>query len=198
MENILYLDDYINLYNKRHNKIIIKKPYKETLENGKIINKEKFIKVFNKIISENKLNKNIFNNEITVIINSLYRVEDKKILLDVLESLNYKRVKIIKEINLLKINKDTIYINASKSYILIYYIDNFGNVSYLTYTYNMINKILLPNIIKNLDFKKIIVYGKNYEEVISILDKGKINYFYYEDSKNFILKNAISKEDVKY
>ena len=80
MENILYLDDYINFWNKKLNKILVIKPYKNTLLNGHIIDRDKFIKRFNKIIIDNKLNKNIFNNTITIIINSSYTKEDKRII----------------------------------------------------------------------------------------------------------------------
>ena len=61
MNNVLYLDDYINFYNSKNKKIIITKPYKNTLKCGRIIDRDKFIKKFNKIILDNHLNNNLFN-----------------------------------------------------------------------------------------------------------------------------------------
>ena len=52
MDNIIYIDDYINLYNKKNHKLIITKPYNNTLRNGFIIDKDKFIKKMNKISSK--------------------------------------------------------------------------------------------------------------------------------------------------
>ena len=51
MNNILYLDDYINIYNLKNNKLITIKPYKNTLENGLIIDKDKFNKKLKWIIN---------------------------------------------------------------------------------------------------------------------------------------------------
>ena len=69
MEDYLYLDDNINLYSKKNGKIYIVVPYKDTLKDGRIVNKEKFIKKFSELIKDLKINNNIFNNSISVIRN---------------------------------------------------------------------------------------------------------------------------------
>ena len=110
MEDYLYLDDYINLYSKKNNQIIKILPYKDTLKYGRIINKEKFIKKMITVLNDLKLNKNIFNNNITVIINKNISLSDKEIITDSLEALNYKKVKFINELDYLKLNKNKIYL----------------------------------------------------------------------------------------
>ena len=108
MENILYLDDYINLYNKKKDLLIKNIPYKGTLKYGKIIDHIKFIKKYNKILENNKLNKNILGSSILVIINDSYTKEDKRIIKEALENLNYKRVVFKKELEYFKIKKNSI------------------------------------------------------------------------------------------
>ena len=95
MENILYIDDYINLYNKNINKIIVYKPYKNTLNKGRIIDREKFIKLYSKLLKEYKLNNHIFGNSIKVIINNNINKEDINLIKIVLEELNYQNIVII-------------------------------------------------------------------------------------------------------
>ncbi len=186
MENILYLDDYINLYLKKENKILMIKPYKDTLENGKIINREKFIKKMNKVLKERKIN-NFFNGEVTVIINSLINIEDKKILEYCLNELNYKKIYFIREIKYLKINQDNLFINCNETYFYFYYNDFRGNTKIKVYENDEMNREVLNKIIKFINKKEIYLYGKNINEIVEILNKEKVNYYYYEDSSNLII-----------
>ncbi len=190
MNDYLYLDDYINLYSNRVNKLIQVFPYKDTLEKGRIINREKFLKKFNKIIKEYKLNNNIFNNNIDVIINKSLSLEDKMVIKDTLELLNYKKIKFISEIEYLNIDKKKLYIIYNYTYFYLYYIDYYGNLKILMYDYN-INKDLILKIIKLLNKEKTIIYGKNYLELLNVLNKAKINYYFYEKSENYILYRII-------
>ena len=187
MENILYLDDYINFWNKKLNNILVIKPYKNTLLNSHIIDKDKFIKRFNKIIIDNKLNKNIFNNTITIIINSSYTKEDKKVLTDVFEELNYKNIKFINEINYLNVNKNNLIINYNDTYFYFYYQNYKGNIDMLMLPNNNITSVFITDYIKLLKKKNIYLFGKSFLDITSKLDKEKINYYYYEESANLIL-----------
>lgn len=189
--DILYLDDYINLYSKKHNKILMVRPYKNTLKNGHIINKEKFIKKLMKILNEYQINKNIFNNAINVIINNSYSLIDKEILKEILELLNYKKVNFIQEINYLNINKNKLYINFNNSYFYIYSINKIGNVMINMYDNNEINSGLIKKIIKLYNKEKIYIFGKNYLELIKILNKEKIDYYFFENSEFLFLEVMI-------
>ena len=191
MENILYLDDYINLYNKKKDLLIKNIPYKGTLKYGKIIDHIKFTKKYNKILENNKLNKNILGSSILVIINDSYTKEDKRIIKEVLENLNYKRVVFKNELEYFKIKKKSILINANQDYINITYLENNGKVKVFNLEYNSFFKEILIDILKKFKNKIIYLYGKNYEELISILENLKINYYYFEESENLILSKII-------
>ncbi len=190
MTDYLYLDDYINLYSKKTQQIIKIMPYKDTLLMGRIINKDKFIKKFAKVIKEYKLNNNIFNNNINVIINKNITKEDKEIIKDTLELLNYKKIKFLSEIDYLLVDKKKLYIIYNYTYFYLYYIDYYGNLKILMYDYN-INKDLILHIIKLLNKDKIIIYGKNYLELLAILKGTKLDYYFYEEGENYILYRII-------
>lgn len=193
MENILYLDDYINLYNKNLNKIIISKPYKNTLKYGKIINREKFIKIFNKIKEENNLNNHILSEKISVIINSNYTVEERTLLKDVLEDLNYKNVVFINEIKLLNIDKKELFINFNETYFYFYYINDLGNVILKMYDNDELNRRLIKEMLRIINLKNIVIMGKNINELINIIKNFNYNYLYYEDSSNLLIKLFLNK-----
>ncbi len=190
MENILYLDDYINIYNKKKDLTLVYKPYKHTLKYGKIIDRNKFIKKYNKIMVENKLNQNFFTSNITVITNGFYTKEDKRIISDTLESLNYKKINFISELKYLKLNKKNILLNAGFLYIGIYYLNNLGNFEVIFLDNNKILNNMLIRILEIFKNKKIYVFGKNYENIVKMLDEYNLNYYFYEDGENLIIKKA--------
>lgn len=187
MKNILYLDDYINLYSEKLDKIIVEKPYKHTLSNGRIINTEKFIKYFKIIKEKHKINNNIFSENIIVIINSKIYEDDKIKLKRILEELNYKNIRIINELEILKINKKQLFINYNYSYFYMYYIEN-NKVKINMYENNFINRQLLLEVIKLTNKNEILVTGKNSKELDNILKTSKYNYYYYEDYDNLFIK----------
>lgn len=193
MENILYLDDYINFYNKKIDKIMVIQPYKNTLKNGKIIDRDKFIKKFNKFISDNNLKNNIFNNNISIITNNGTTEEDKKTFLEVFDELNYKNITFISEIDYLKIDKNSIYINYNYSYFYIYNINESGKVEISFFDLNKLGRNLMSYILNYFNKKKIFIFGKNYQELDKEIKNKKIQYYYFEESDNLILKKLLSK-----
>ncbi len=191
MDNIIYLDDYINLYNTKLDKLIVYKPYKDTLKYGHIINRDKFIKIMNKILKEYHLNKNIFNSNITILINQSYSNIDKYLLKEVLEELNYHQIKFINIVNYLNIKKDELYIEYNNSYSVFNYLDIYGNVSYHIYNNDYIIDKLVDKIINIINKKKVIIYGKGYERLVNLINNKIDNYYYYEDSYNIIIKKYL-------
>ena len=187
MNNILYIDDYINLYNKNRKEIIKCLPYKDTLKNGLIIDRKKFIKRFNKLLNDYKLKNKIFSDNVLVIINNLYNKDYKLYLKDILEELNYKNIKYISEIKYLNFNKKTIFINCNYTYFYITYINEFGNIEINLYKNDFINKEILLDILKLINKKTIILYGKNSQEIKNYLNKKNIDYFIYEDTDNLLI-----------
>ncbi len=195
MNNILYLDDYINLYNNRNKEIIIFQPYKKTLKNGKIIDRVKFIKSFTKLLANNNLKNSIFVNKIMVVINPLWSKEDKKIITDILEELNYKNILFIQELKYLKINSTNLYINYNNKYFYLYYINEKGNTEIKLYD-NDINNHLLIDIIKLLNKSNVFIYGKNVQEIDSLLQNSDINYYYFNNGDNLIINFILNDKKV--
>ncbi len=196
MNNILYLDDYINLYSNKLKKIIVEKPYKNTLCNGRVIDTEKFIKKFIKIKENYKLNNSLLNENILVIINSNIKEVDKRILKEILEELNYKKIEFINELEIIKLNKNIIFINYNASYFSIYKVEYNGKIKLNLYENNDINKELILKIIELSNIREIIFTGKNYKELLNILKKSKYNYYYFEENDNLLIKKYIESKNV--
>lgn len=196
MNNILYLDDYINLYSNKLKKIIVEKPYKYTLCNGRVINAEKFRKKFIKIKDNYKLNNNLLNDNILVIINSSIKDVDKSILKEVLEELNYKKIEFINELDIIRLNKNNIFINYNESYFNIYQVEHNGNIKSSLYDNNYVNRKLILKIIELLSIKEVIFTGKNYKELLNLLRESKYNYYYFEENDNLLIKKYIENKNV--
>jgi len=196
MDNIIYIDDYINLYNKKNHKLIITKPYNNTLRNGFIIDKDKFIKKMNKILESNNLKNTFMSENISIIINNLHSKQDKILLREVMEELDYKNIKFIQELEYLKVEGNTLYINCNKSYFYFIYTNYLGNIEINLYKNDNVNKGLIINIIKTLNKNTIILYGKNYLEMANILQKNCKDYYFYEEFDNLIIKLLLNSKKV--
>ena len=187
MNNILYLDDYINFYNNDVNKIIKITPYKGTLRNGIIIERNKFIKKMIKELNKIGIKNSLFNNSMTIIINNLYTKEDKLILKEVMEELNYKNVVFIQELNYLDINKNKLFINCNYEYYYILFTDMYGNTELNIYKNDVYNKSIFINLIDSFYERDIILYGKNTGEFERILNVYKKDYYVYEEKDNLVM-----------
>ena len=190
--NILYLDDYINLYIDKKKQIYIIKPYKDTLKYGVIINKNKFINKMKKELLNIGLINNIFKNNITIIINNFYKDIDKEIIKEVLEELNFKAISFVQESKILNNCKKNILINCNYSYFYVLYTDFLGNLKINVYNNDLINKELIVNIFNFFSKKEIYLYGKNVQEFTNILDSKNKDYFIYEGKDNLIIKKIIN------
>jgi len=195
MKNILYIDDYINLYSNKLNKIINYKPYKKTLWLGRIIDKNKFIKSFLKLKEQNAISNNILSEDLIIIISSIIKEEDKNLFKEIMEELNYKKVYFINELDLIKLTKDYIFINFNYTYFYIYYIQEDGKVNLNIYNKNEINTKIILNIIKLFN-KKIIITGKNYQELLNILKNTDLNYYFYEENNNLFINLLLKNKNV--
>lgn len=186
-ENILYLDDYINLYISKEQKIIVSKPYKKTIKNGKIVNAKKFISSIERIKKENKIKTSLFKETITIIVNSSYNKEDKNLLKKIMNELNYTEINFINELDLLKIKKDELYILYEYSYYRLYYLNDLKKIKMLEYERNEVNNELLDKIITMLKKDKIFISGKDTYKLVETMDK-EYNFFYYEDFNNLFIR----------
>lgn len=186
-ENILYLDDYINLYISKEQKIIVSKPYKKTIKNGKIVNAKKFISSIERIKKENKIKTSLFKETITIIVNSSHNKEDKNLLKKIMNELNYTEINFINELDLLKIKKEELYILYEYSYYRLYYLNDLKKIKMLEYERNEVNNELLDKIITMLKKDKIFISGKDTYKLVETMDK-EYNFFYYEDFNNLFIR----------
>lgn len=184
--DILYIDDYINLYSKRLNKIITYKPYKKTTYKGKIVDKNKFIKIYKKLKIDNKLISNLFKDNIIIIINNTYTTEDKILLKDIFEELNYKNTYFIQEVYLLNINNDSLYIECNYNYINILF-NNKNKTIIRSYEWDNITKNIIINIIKIINKDNIYIFGKNVLELESIIN-NTIDYYIFSNYDTLLIR----------
>lgn len=191
--NILYIDDYLNYYSEEINEIIKIKPYKKTICNGMVINREKFIKLFSKVLKEKGINNNFIKGEITLIVNNnsiLYKEDMQRIL----EELNYRKVHFINEKSLINIDAKTVFISANNNYINVYYLDNLGKIKTDLYPWNSAIRDNFLDIIFSFQKSKYVLVGKNAKEIKNLFNETD-NYYYYENYSNYFIDKLISKNE---
>ena len=155
--NILHItDNYLYYKNKKRDIIKYKLP-KDIVYGGKICNVQKFINIYNKFVNENHLNNSLLGDTIKVIVATNYQESDKIFLKYILNTFNYRKIYIEKEIKYLKLNNTTAYISVYDNYLNITFKDK----------YNKINNIYIEtNCFKNTnDLLEYINYSTNDLEV---------------------------------
>ena len=120
IKNIIYLtDNAIYLYDYKNDKIIKNKINKNIIHLGKIADIDKFIKIMEQIIYDNKLNTGILKKDITIIVNPFYTSLDKIVLKNIFMQLNFAKLNIILEDKIINLNKDIAYINILPNILII-------------------------------------------------------------------------------
>lgn len=141
-QNILYLgDNTIYLKSNKNNKIIKYKTSKGVLVNGKIGNTKGFLKSYELLLQENKLNNKLFGEKIKIIVGPVYNGLDINILKNVFAYFNYRKIMVDNETKYYKLNGNNAYLNV------------FDNYCYLTYM-NEYKKIISINILNNMFFNE--------------------------------------------
>lgn len=190
MNNIVYLDDFINIYSKKNKRIIVEES-SDILKKGKIINTRKFIEKFETIKKSNKLNTLVKDN-IYIIINNSYDEAYLNSLKQIFENLNYNKINYIKEEDLINVNNKSIFINTSLNYFeLLYY---YGKELICDYfDLNELNLKILITIINFLNLNEIYLFGKNKNIVKSELINNQIKYYEYSSSENLYIKICLQE-----
>lgn len=130
IDNILYLtDDTIYLKNKKIDNIIKYKINDGIVNNGKVININKFINTYEKLINTNRINNSLFGETIKVIVPNIYSNADILVLKNILETFNYRKIFIDLESKYYKLNNDNAYINIQNNYMLLYYLDEYKKMN---------------------------------------------------------------------
>lgn len=181
-KSILYIYDnvFLELYNDKFYKQTISK---QILNNGIILNKEKFEKDYYNFQKKNKIKK-ILTKKV-IIYDSTISINDLKVLKESFLDLNIKCFKYIKDISIIESTKKYSYILGNDK-LKILYINAFNSKNQITLNFNEITNNEFLNIIKK--FKNIILISSN-QKLINLLEK-KNNVFIINDAEKYIIKNA--------
>ncbi len=138
INNIVYLtDDYVYLKHKKNNNIIKYKLNKNIVEAGKIANQPKFIKSYEQLLNINHLNNSLFGETIKILISPNYNQADIRILKNLFMCFNYRKVIVENIFKILKLDKNSFYINGYEEYIELFYLDEFNKNNYLLINTNL-------------------------------------------------------------
>lgn len=138
INNIVYLtDDYIYLKHKKNNNIIKYKLNKNIVEAGKIANQPKFIKSYEQLLNINHLNNSLFGETIKILISPNYNQADIRVLKNLFMCFNYRKVIVENIFKILKLDKNSFYINGYEEYIELFYLDEFNKNNYLLINTNL-------------------------------------------------------------
>lgn len=138
INNIVYLtDDYIYLKHKKNNNIIKYKLNKNIVEAGKIANQPKFIKSYEQLLNINHLNNSLFGETIKILISPNYNQADIRVLKNLFMCFNYRKVIVENIFKILKLDKNSFYINGYEEYIELFYLDEFNKNNYLLINANL-------------------------------------------------------------
>lgn len=138
INNIVYLtDDYVYLKHKKNNNIIKYKLNKNIVEAGKIANQPKFIKSYEQLLNINHLNNSLFGETIKILISPNYNQSDITMLKNLFMCFNYRKVIVENIFKILKLDKNSFYINGYEEYIELFYLDEFNKNNYLLINTNL-------------------------------------------------------------
>ena len=193
LNNTIYLtDDTIYVKNKKRNNIIKYKINKNIILYGKVYNIEKFTKVYSMLLSENKLNNNLFGDTIKIIINPTYTPADIFFLKTIFEKFNYRKIVLEQETKKYKLNQSNAYLNIFDNYLLLSYIDEYKKTKSFLIPNNYFNTLndtlkYIKNKIANKDLY-LIGKGEILTEIFNSFEKKYQNKTYiYKDSEVFLL-----------
>lgn len=123
-KNVIYMtDEYIYLYNNKHNKKIKVAIPKNIVVSGKIANINKFISKYENILKDNKLNTGIIGDKIKIIVNPKYTSADITLLKNIFEKLNYRKIMIDNELKYYKLTENNAWINVTDGFVLLTFIN---------------------------------------------------------------------------
>ncbi len=131
----------------------------ESVDNYKIINREKFISEMNEILKKTNINNSLLTDNINIIIDNTYSELDKENINDVFIGLSFNKIKFLELTKLFNVK--------------IYYIDEVIDQKIYFNKYDQILSILIKNIISIHNIKTIKLFGNkcNNKKIISILEK---------------------------
>lgn len=193
----MYLvDDEAKILVEKENAIINCPVSSKVLKKGKIIHCPKFIKELKSFLKEYKVIKRFQKNILMVVTPPDFNQIDKEILRLCFEELPFQELKLIKEINLYQLKKNSLWINLNKDYAFLTNLTKNKKETRIWDTQNLFSILdQIDKIIEcNPNIKKIILIGNNLE-IPTLTTKLENKYnkliLYYENFQDYILTEAI-------
>ena len=128
----------------------------KSVNNYKVINKHLIIEELTNIINKQKINQNIIQSNITIIIDSTYTNLDKENIESIFKEIYFNKIKFIKLQEILKQSKKELIIDLSQNNIKYYYLNEVieQKIYFLEYINNLkyiLNNILSIHNIESID-----------------------------------------------
>ena len=187
-----YQKIYNNIFYLRNNTITIKdkeKYYdiiltKKALNKGYIQNKEQFIKELYNDLKNKHLHKFLWKKSILIITDFLYSFNEKRILKDTFKEIGYKEIEIKPIESILNVNKDDYYL-VNGSNLRLLYVDDLNQKGSLELNPDLLSPSEIMILIKNRCNKKRLYIINENDKLLSLIEKLKIDYYYYAKKYNF-------------
>ncbi len=190
-KNILYItDNKLYLYNYKKDNIIKYKIGNNIVNGGRIVNPDKFIKAYEKLIQDNHLNNSLFGETIKIIINSNNNASDIVLLKNIFASFNYRHTYIENETKYYKLNTSNAYLNIFDNYVILTFQNEYKKTeSFVIYTNLFLNTDDLMEYLK---------YRLNDRELYLLGDGDTLNYIFDNFEEKFGNKTYIFSNNEVY
>lgn len=132
-----------------------------SVNNYKVINKHLIIEELTNIINKQKINQNILQSNITIIIDSTYTKLDKENIETIFKEIYFNKIKFINLPEIIKQTKKELIIDLSQNNIKYYYLNEVieQKIYFLEYTSNL--ESILNNILSIHNIESIKIFGNN-------------------------------------
>lgn len=195
VNNIVYLTDETIYLKTKHENIIKQNINKNIIIEGKIANIEKFIKIYENMLTQNNLNNNLFGDTIKIVTRPNYTYADITLLKSIFEKFNYRKIMFENEIKFYKLGNNNAYLNIFDSYIILTYIDEYKKNNSIVIPANFFENIkdLLQYIKNKVKNKEIFIIGKGelMKEIFSLFENIFENKTYiYANNETYLIENA--------
>lgn len=197
---IMYIvDDNVLLYKE---KLIKEKPKRNIIYNGKISKPQEFSKFLEEVLKKYKLNKNLINNSITVLVDPTYTQADTEVIDKILEKLSFTKINFINIISLLNVTKKQIWLIANKRYMYLVHLNYKNKIETIFIDYKLFKnniKLLINHLSFFIKGRRVILLGfyDNIEELAEQIEGQNNSYVYYiNDTFNYYInkkKNTLDK-----
>ncbi len=195
VNNIVYLTDETIYLKTKHKNIIKQNVNKNIIIEGKIANIEKFIKIYENMLTQNNLNNNLFGDTIKIVTRPNYTYADITLLKSIFEKFNYRKIMFENEIKFYKLGNNNAYLNIFDSYIILTYIDEYKKNNSIVIPANFFENIkdLLQYIKNKVKNKEIFIIGKGelMKEIFSLFENIFENKTYiYANNETYLIEKA--------